>query len=423
MASFVCRVGTAEGSVTVRTLDAPDEESARAEVARQGGKLFSIRRQEGNGGARVGRASAAAGWRGGLPALLQRLKPGGRGVRPDDFLIFNQELAALLRAGLPIVSGFEILLDRQQNPRFQEILRDVRSQLISGVALSDAFLSHGDVFPRLYASSLKAGERSGEVEKVIRRYLGYQRILGAVRRKVTGALVYPSVLIALSIGLIFILLTYVIPRFTDFYAGFQTEMPALTVAVVGLATFMRRHAPEILLSVAVVAVLFQRWKATPSGRRTWDGLLLKAPFVGKVLHQFALSQFSRSLATLVGAGTPLVSSLEIAAGAVANQRVSDAVASVVPKVREGAELWRSLEETGQFTSLTVEMVKVGESTGALEEMLTTVSEFYDESIESSLQTLINLIEPMILIVMGGVIATILLSVYLPMFTILQNIKA
>ncbi len=422
MASFVCRVGTAEGTVAVRTLDAPDEESARADVARQGGKLFSIRRQEGNGGARGGRAPAAAARRGGLPGWLQRLTPGGRGVRPDDFLIFNQELAALLRAGLPIVSGFEILLERQQNPRFQEILRDVRSQLVSGVALSDAFLSHGDVFPRLYASSLKAGERSGEVEKVIRRYLGYQRILGAVRRKVTGALVYPSVLIALSIGLIFILLTYVIPRFTEFYAGFQTELPALTVAVVGLATFMKRHAPEILLSAAVAVVLFRRWKATPSGRRTWDGLLLKAPFVGKILHQFALSQFSRSLATLVGAGTPLVSSLEIAAGAVANQKVSDAVASVVPKVREGAELWRSLEETGQFTSLTVEMVKVGESTGALEEMLTTVSEFYDESIETSLQTLINLIEPMILIVMGGVIATILLSVYLPMFTILQNIK-
>ena len=152
------------------------------------------------------------------------------------------------------------------------------------------------------------------------------------------------------------------------------------------------------------------------------GLLLKVPIIGGVLHEFSLSQFARSLSTLVGAGTPLVPALEISTGSIGNRRVSDAVASVVPKVRQGAELWRSLEETGQFTSLAVEMIKVGEATGSLEDMLTNVSDFYDEAIESQLQTIINLIEPVILIVMGGVIATILLSVYLPMFTILSNIK-
>jgi len=270
---------------------------------------------------------------------------------------------------------------------------------------------------------LKAGERSGEVEAVVRRYLSYQKILGAVRRKVVGAMVYPSVLIGLSIGLIVVLMTYVIPRFVEFFSGFgDAQLPAITRIVVGTATFMRDHIALLALGAFAGVWLFRRWKQTDAGARAWDGFLLDVPVVGRILHQFGLSQFSRSLATLIGSGTPLVPALEIANGAVSNRRLADAVASVVPKVREGAELWRSLENTGEFTSLSVEMIKVGEATGAMEEMLTNVSDFYDEAIEASLQKLINLIEPVILIVMGGVIATILLSIYLPMFTILANIK-
>ncbi len=410
MPEFVCRIGTSDGSVVTRTVEASDEAALRAELARQGSRLFSAK-------ARNGRSAPAAS----LGARLGAFRSRGR-VGIHEFLVFNQELVALLRAGLPVVSGLEILLERQGNAHFKRILVDVKEQLVSGVALSDAFLSHGDTFPRLYATSLKAGERSGEVEKVLRRFLDYQKILGRVKRRVTGAMAYPIVLVSLAVGLIFILMTYVIPKFTEFYAGFGADMPALTVAVVGTATFMRAHLLEILLGVSAAAFAFDRWRRTDAGRRTVDGVLLKLPAVGVVLHEFSLSQFARALATLVGAGTPLVTALEISTGSVGNRRVSDAVASVVPKVREGAELWRSLENTGQFTSLAVEMIKVGEATGALEEMLSNVSDFYDEAIEARLQTIINLIEPVILIVMGGVIATILLSVYLPMFTILSSIR-
>lgn len=412
MPEFSCRVGTPEGSVVTRTLEAADEAAARAELARQGVRVFSLRAAEG------GRVSLRAA---GLRGLAGGLRGGGR-VKIHEFLVFNQELVALLKAGLPVVAGLEILLERQKNPHFKRILADVREQLVAGTALSDAFLSHGDTFPRLYATSLKAGERSGEVERVLRRFLGYQKMMGQVKRKVTGAIVYPAVLVSLSIGLIFVLLTYVIPRFKEFYSGFGGEMPTLTVIVVGLASFLQAHVVEVVLGTAAAAWFFGRWRRTDSGRRVVDGVLLKVPALGVVLHEFALSQFARALATLVGAGTPLVTALEISTGSVGNRRISDAVASVVPKVREGAELWRSLEETRQFTSLTVEMIKVGEATGALEEMLTNVSDFYDEAIEAKLQTIINLIEPVILIVMGGVIATILLSVYLPMFTILSNIR-
>ncbi len=414
MPAFVCRVGTADGAVATRTVEAVSEEAVREEIGRQGGRLFSVR--------------AAAGAKGGLkPVWLSLPRPGeGRRRRPvkmDEFLVFNQELVALLKAGLPVVQGFEILLERQKNQQFRRILQDVREQLVSGVALSDAFLSHGDAFPKLYATSLKAGERSGEVEKVLRRYLGYQKILGSVRRRVVSALVYPSVLIGLSVGLIFVLMTYVIPRFTEFYAGFGGELPVLTRIVIGTANLLKGHAVAIAAAVALAAFAFARWKESPAGRRAWDGFLLHIPVVGGILHQFALSQFARALGTLVGAGTPLVTALEISSGSVANQKVAGAVETVVPKVREGAELWRTLENTGQFTSLAVEMVKVGEATGALEEMLTNVSEFYDESIDASLQRLINLIEPVILVVMGGIIATILLSVYLPMFTMINQIHS
>ena len=412
MPQFVCRVGTPDGSVATRTVEAPDEATVRAELSRQGARVFSI---HATGSSRLSLRP------GGLASASFAFRRRGR-VKIHEFLVFNQELVALLKAGLPVVSGLEILLERQQNPHFKRILVDVKEQLVSGTALSDAFLSHGDAFPRLYATSLKAGERSGEVEKVLRRFLGYQKILGQVKRKVTGAMAYPIVLVSLSVALIFVLMTYVIPKFTEFYSGFGADMPALTVVVVGSATFLKAHLVEILLGAAGAGFVFDRWRRTDSGRRAVDGALLKLPAVGVVLHEFSLSQFARALSTLVGAGTPLVTALEISTGSVGNRRVSDAVASVVPKVREGAELWRSLEETGQFTSLAVEMIKVGEATGALEEMLTNVSDFYDEAIEARLQTIINLIEPVILIVMGGVIATILLSVYLPMFTILSNIR-
>ena len=415
MATFVCRVGLPDGAVAVRTIEAADESAVRAEVARQNGRLFSVKLANGSPGPAVpGVSVLQAAW----------TRPGRRPVKPAEFLVFNQELVSLLRAGLPIVTGFEILLERQENPRFKRILTDIRDQLVSGVALSDAFLSHGEAFPRLYATSLKAGERSGEVEKVLRRYLAYQKILAALRRKVVGALVYPAVLVGLSIGLVVVLMTYVIPRFREFFAGFEAgKLPLITRVVIGAADFMRANVLLVLAGLVVLAFVFVRWKATEAGRRAWDALLLKFPLVGPILQEFALSQFSRSLATLVGAGTPVVPALEIAAGAVPNRHVSEAVASVVPRVREGAEVWRSLESTGTFTSLAVEMIKVGEATGALEEMLTNVSDFYDETIESRLQRIVTLIEPIILVVMGGVIATLLLSIYLPMFTILSNIKA
>ena len=403
MNEFRVKAGWPDGSVAEQSVRAADIGAARLDVERRGGHIFEIRRRgfslRGGGGRRRGR------------------------VKMSEFLIFNQEIIALLKAGLPVVRSFEILLERQKSPVLRRVLTDVRERVNSGSSISDAFAEEGDLFPRLYWTSLKAGEKSGEIEAVLRRYLKYQKTVIALTRKVVSTLVYPVILIVLSIALITILMTYVIPRFTEFFADFDSELPLLTVVVLGIASFLRNNFLLLAAGLGVGGFLLYRWVQTSPGRVWLDGVLLRVPVVGGIFQRFAITQFTRSLGTLLGGGTPLVPALENAADAIGNRSVSRKVASVVPKVREGRELWRGLEATGIFTDLTIEMIKVGESSGALEEMLSAVSEFYDEEIDVRLARVISFVEPTILVLMGGVIVTILLSVYLPMFRLMSAIKS
>jgi type IV pilus assembly protein PilC len=400
---FRVKAGWPDGSVAEQSIMAIDGGAARMEVERRGGHVFEVKKQ----GFRFGGKKA----------------PGKGHVKMNEFLIFNQELIALLKAGLPVVRSFEILLERQKSPTLRRVLGDVRERVNSGMSISEAFAEEGDLFPRLYWTSLKAGEKSGEIEAVLRRYLKYQKTVLALTRKVASTLVYPAILIALSAGLITILMTYVIPRFTEFFADFNAELPLLTVVVLSIATFLRTHFLLLAAAIGGGSFLVSRWLKTATGREWFDGAILKIPIVGGIFRRFAITQFTRSLGTLLGGGTPLVPALENAADAIGNRSVSRRVRSVVPKVREGRELWKTLEETGIFTDLTIEMIKVGESSGALEEMLAAVSEFYDEEIDLLLARVISFVEPAILVLMGGVIVTILLSVYLPMFRLMSAIKS
>ena len=402
MTQFSVKTGWPDGSVAEESILAPDSKAARAEIERRGGHVFEVKRH---------------GF----------VLPGGRGARKGrvkmaDFLIFNQEMIALLKAGLPVVRSFEILLERQESPTLRAVLQDVKDRVNSGASISEAFAEQGDIFPRLYWTSLKAGEKSGEIEGVLRRYLKYQKTIIAISRKVVSTLVYPAILILLSVVLIAVLMTVVIPKFQEFFADFNADLPLLTVVVVGIAGFLRDNILWLLPAVLFGAWLGWRWLRTPAGRNWADGMLLKLPFLGKLFQRFAITQFTRSLATLLGGGTPLVPSLENAAEAIGNRHIARRVKEVVPKVREGGELWHALESTGIFTNLTIEMIKVGEMSGALEEMLTAVSDFYDEEIDVLLGRVITLVEPTILVLMGSVIMTILLSVYLPIFRIMSQIK-
>ena len=399
---FSVKTGWPDGSVAEESILAPDSKSARVEIERRGGHVFEVKRHgfvlPGGGGGRRGR------------------------VKMADFLVFNQEMIALLKAGLPVVRSFEILLERQESAALRAVLQDVKDRVNSGASISEAFAEQGDIFPRLYWTSLKAGEKSGEIEGVLRRYLKYQKTIIAISRKVVSTLVYPAILILLSTVLIGVLMTFVIPKFQEFFADFNADLPLLTVVVVGIAGFLRDNIVWLLPAVALSAWVAWRWIRTPAGRQWSDGVLLKLPFIGGLFRRFAITQFTRSLATLLGGGTPLVPSLENAAEAIGNRHIARKVREVVPKVREGGELWAALESTGIFTNLTIEMIKVGETSGALEEMLTAVSDFYDEEIDVLLGRVITLVEPAILVLMGGVIMTILLSVYLPIFRIMSQIR-
>jgi len=401
---FRVKAGWPDGSVAEQSVIAADIGAARLDVERRGGHVFDVKR------------------RGVGLTLLKRKERRGR-LKMSDFLIFNQELIALLKAGLPVVRSFEILLERQKNPVLRRVLTDVRERVNSGASISEAFAEEGDLFPRLYWTSLKAGEKSGEIESVLRRYLKYQKTVMALTRKVVSTLVYPAILILLSIGLITILMTYVIPRFSEFFSDFNADLPLLTVVVLEIATFMKNNILIIIGALGAAAFVASRWFGTEAGRRWRDAVILKLPVVGGIFRRFSISQFTRSLGTLLGGGTPLVPALENAADAIGNRSVSLKVMEVVPKVREGRELWRALDQTGIFTDLTIEMIKVGESSGALEEMLSSVSEFYDEEIDVMLARVISFVEPAILVLMGGVIVTILLSVYLPMFRLMSAIKS
>lgn len=398
MPEFILRVGTPEGEVVERQVTAASLRAAQEEMRRLGLHVFEAKR----GALRVS-------------DFLPRL---GKTISTEHFLLFNQELLALVRAGLPIVQSFDIMLERQKNERFREVLAEIREKLTSGVALSDAFAAYGDMFPPIYSTSLRAGERSGDLEGVLRRFLKYQKMIVALRKKVIGALVYPAVLVTMSAAMIFVMMTFVIPKFAEFFTGFGQELPWFTALLIKVATGLRQNLLiSVIITIAVIVVV-NRWIKT-SGRLVWDRFKLRIPFVGGVLHRFAIMQFTQSLGTLLSGGTPMVPSIEIASQSVTNQLVSSKISGIVQNVREGEPLWRSLDNTGVISDLAVEMIKVGESTGALTEMLTNVSEFYDEEIEARLSRLVAAIEPIILVFMGVVIGVLLYAFYLPLFKLSQ----
>ena len=394
MPEFIVRVGTPDGHVVERIVQALSASAAEDELRRQGMHVFDAKR---------GRFS-----------LRDVLPTSRKVITTERFLTFNQELLALVKAGLPILQSFEIMLERQKNLRFKEVLIEIRDKIKSGVALSDAFASYGDQFPPIYSTSIRAGERSGDLEGVLRRFLRYQKMIVALRKRVTTALIYPAVLVCLSVGMVFVMLTKVIPKFADFYGGFNAALPPFTLLMINVSTALNKNLPLAIGGAIVGIFLLRRWIRS-TGRVTWDRLKLNIPLVGGILHRFAIMQFTQSLGTLLSGGTPMVPSIEIASQSVTNQLMAGKIFGIVQNVREGEPLWRSLENTGAMSDLAVEMIKVGESTGALTEMLANVSEFYDEEIEARLQRLVAAIEPIILVFMGSVIAILLYAFYLPLF--------
>ncbi|MFL6229833.1 MAG: type II secretion system F family protein [Pyrinomonadaceae bacterium] len=407
MAEFICRLGTPAGEVVTRTVEAVGVAEARIRLEAEGFRVFSVVPPK--------RSGAAALTRGGRAGFGARVKPG-------DFLLFNQQMAALTRAGIPILQAVAMLRRRAASTKLRAVLGDVEEKIRGGMALSAAFAAQGSIFPRIYTASILAGERSGALDDVLDRYNKYMRRGVEVRRKIRGALAYPLFLLAASFGMVVFLTTYVVPRMARLFEGFGGNLPVITAIVVGISAWMGTNIYWFgPLFIAAVVALYV-WSRTPPGRLMIDTVLLKLPIVGNLVTQLAIAQATRSLSTLLAGGITLVESWEIGAEAVTNRALRARSSAILPMIREGRSFTESLENAGWIPSLALDMIGVGERSGSLREMLDEVASFYDAESEVRLEQLTTILEPAILLVMGGVVITILLAIYLPIIQSISNVS-
>ena len=393
---FRCRLGTAGGEIVEGIYIADSEARLRHELEEKGLFVLSLQQR----------------------GSLRRLAFGGgarRRIGRQEFLIFNQELATLLKAGMPLVQSLDILRQRVTNVTFKGVLDTVYEKVKAGTALSDAFAEHQDLFPKVYAASLMAGERSGNLDAVIRRYVAYEKIIGAGRRRTISALIYPAVLVTLMFVLIGIIVVRVVPAFSEFYANFGKELPLSTRIVVGISNAVVGNLWLIAIAIVGTVAAVGGWIRQPGQRVHLDKMLMELPWAGKTVRKFSTSQLARTLSTLLGGGIPLVNALEIASSSMTNRYLAVEISDVTRRVREGQSFAAALRVRAVFPDVAIKMVEVGESTGALQEMLNSLAEFYDEEIETEVARFITLIEPLILVIMGIVIAMVVLALYMPLF--------
>lgn len=341
-------------------------------------------------------------------------------VRQSQFVIFNQQFLTLIKAGLPILNSLDLLIKRQKDARLRNILENVRDRVKGGELLSDAFASQG-VFPKIYTTTLLAGEKSGNMEEVLNRYISFQRLALTFKKKLAVSLVYPALLVSVVLCMLVFLVTYVVPQFAKLYETLGAQLPFVTQMMLAIGTNAQKYAPVALVVLVLAVVMVWRWKSTDKGAVAFDRGILTLPLIGQIWLKYQVASFSRMLSTLLQGGLPLVPSLETAGASVTSRRILMGVAHAATRVREGRGLAKSLEEQEIFPDLSVEMIEVGEATGALPAMLNSVAEFYEEDVQTALGAAMALIEPVILIIMAVFVGGVLISLYLPIFTLGSNI--
>lgn len=397
MSEYVCKVGDARGQVFEQVERAESENELRRRLSAQGLLVYSVRPR-------------------GFPRLRQELLARRRRLRAGDFLIFNQQFVTLIRAGLPILRALDLLAERAARPALRTVLDDVRQRVHAGADLSEAFKAQ-KVFPDVYTASLLAGERSGNLTGVLDHYIVYQKVSLNVRRRLLTVLVYPALLVVFSSLVLSMVVTYVVPRFSELYSELGGRLPFLTEVVIGFSLRIKESVLGILGAVPVVVVGVWLWSRSAGGARLLDRVRLGLPVVGDIWLKFRVAQFARTLSTLLAGGIPLVTSLETARDAVGSALLRDTVQRAADRVREGQALHVALGEQGIVPSLVLEMIEVGETTGALAQMLRSTAEFYEEDLNTRLTALMALVEPLILVFMGLVIAFVLVALYLPVFSL------
>ncbi len=396
MLEYVCKVADASGHVYQQIEAAQSESELRQRLTDRGLYVYTVRE-------RLGVLPS------GVTGQAQRT------VRADDFLIFNQQFNTLLKAGLPILKALDLLAERAAAPRLRPVLREVRDRVREGALLSDAFSDSG-LFSRVYTTSLLAGERSGNLPGVLESYIAYQRVTTTFRKKLRASLIYPAFLLVVATSIVTGVVTYILPRFAGLYQEMRVPLPFITQLLVTFALEMR--VPLLIGFLAVVAggVMAFFWSRTDRGGLVIDRVKLRLPLFGSTWVKFQVAQFCRTLSTLLTGGIPLVTALDTAAGATTSRLVSTSIEQAAQQVREGQPLHTSLQQTGFFPGLALEMVEVGEATGALAPMLASVAEFYEEDVNMRMSEALAWIEPLILVFLAVVVFFILLALYLPIFT-------
>src|SRR5579862_1054140 len=396
MAEYTIKMADERGHVLEQTENGASEAEIRDRFSQQGYYVYSIK---------------SKGLLSGEVALPRRRK-----VKQDQFVIFNQQFVTLIHAGLPIIQSLELLIKRQRNVFFRSVLQSVRDRVRGGELLSEAFEAQ-KVFPKVYTTTLLAGEKSGNLEEVLGRYIAFQRLAVSFRKKLVSSLVYPTLLIAVLIVMMTFLITFVVPQFASLYQTLGADLPTMTSVMLAIGVNAKHYFFYTLAVLAIAIFFLWRWIRSDAGSTYMDRVKLKTPLLGDIWLKYQVAVFSRMLSTLLSGGLPLVPSLETAGESMQSKLMAQGIHSSTRGVREGQGLAKSLEGTEVFPPMSVEMIEVGESTGALPAMLNSISEFYEEDVQNALATAMSLIEPVILIVMGVVVAFVLISLYLPIFSL------
>lgn len=398
MAEFVIRLADERGHVQEQIQSAATAEELRTRFSQAGYYVYSVKPR-------------------GLTGTARKTKL-------ETFLIFNQQFLTLIRAGMPILGSLEMLAKSQKNANFSGQLQNIAARVRTGESISNAFEAQG-AFPLMYTTTLLAGERAGNLEEVLGRYMSFQRVALAFRKKLTASLIYPMLLITLVICLFIFLITFVVPQFAKLYDQIGTKLPSITLFMLALGTGAQHYLMYIVPALAIIGYLLWRWSRSEAGADRIDRIRIRLPLFGKIWLKYQVAMFARTLSTLLSGGIPLVPSLETAARSITSRRIANSVTAAVTSVREGQGLAKSLEATKIFPELSTEMIEVGESTGALPQMLNSVAEFFEDDVQTALTAALALIEPAILIVMGIVVVVILIALYLPIFSMsnAQNFRS
>jgi type IV pilus assembly protein PilC len=402
MAEFMLKYADARGQIHQQVAEAASEQELREKFGQQGFLIYSIKP------------------RGELAALSAGLTKRRKKINLEKFLIFNQQFATLIRAGLPILKSLDLLADRLTDEKLGPHIRAVRDQVRNGELLSEAFKRQG-VFPGIYNTSIMAGEKSGALTEVLDRYIGYQRLALAVRKKVLLSLMYPSFLIVLVVGLIVFLVTYVVPSFAQLYSSMGSKLPYITTMLIAFGTTARSYILVGFVSIIVFIVLFRIWSKGEAAQAKIDAVKLRTPLFGEIWIKFQVAQFARVLSTLLIGGIPLVQALETAGESLGTTLLKKALEKARKSVREGQSLANALIQTKIFPGLSIDMIEVGESTGALPAMLASVAEFYEDDVNTKMTAALSLIEPAIMIFMGIFVAFVLVALYLPIFSLADSL--